>query len=67
MVKSFVWQAALLCVALLGALCLWALPDVFPGSTVVLALAWGALMMALHRRCLAYRRRSIQHDNAKPS
>ena len=65
--KSLAWQTALLCVALLGALCLWALPDIFLGSTVVFALAWAALMMALHRRCLAYLRRSSQHDNAKHS
>lgn len=64
-VKSLGWQAALLCIGIVGALCVWALPNVFPGSTVVFALLWGALMTALHRRCLAYLRRSALRNTVE--
>lgn len=62
---SLAWQAALLCVGVAGAMCVWALPEVFPGSTVVFALLWGAVVMALHRRCHACFRRSAQHRKVK--
>lgn len=49
----------------LGALCLWTLPDVFPGSILLFGLLWGALMVAIQRRWRACLRQSALRNERR--